>query len=105
MSAQQDNGQKITIRDIARMKASGEKIVCLTAYTTPMAQLMDPHVDVILVGDSLGMALYGLDSTVPVTMEMMIAHGQAVMRGAAGALVVVDMPFGSYQESEAQAFR
>ena len=97
--------RKTTIRDIARMKAEGRKIVCLTAYTAPVARIMDPHVDLILVGDSLGMVVYGLESTVPVTMEMMIAHGRAVMRGAEKALVVVDMPFGSYQESEAQAFR
>ncbi|CAH2605597.1 3-methyl-2-oxobutanoate hydroxymethyltransferase (plasmid) [Rhodovastum atsumiense] len=79
--------------------------VCLTAYTTPMARLLDPHVDLLLVGDSLGMVLYGLESTLPVTLEMMIAHGAAVMRGTQRACVVVDMPFGSYQESPQQAFR
>ena len=65
---------------------------------------MDPHVDFMLVGDSLGMVLYGLDSTVGVTIEMMIAHGQAVMRGSSSACVVVDLPFGSYQQSKEQAF-
>ncbi|MCX8996440.1 3-methyl-2-oxobutanoate hydroxymethyltransferase [Rhizobiaceae bacterium BDR2-2] len=80
-------------------------IVALTAYTTPMTKLLDPHCDLLLVGDSLGMVLYGLETTVGVTLEMMIAHGQAVMRGAATACVVVDMPFGSYQESKEQAFR
>ncbi|PZU20406.1 MAG: 3-methyl-2-oxobutanoate hydroxymethyltransferase [Shinella sp.] len=80
-------------------------IVSLTAYTAPMARLLDPHCDLLLVGDSLGMVLYGLESTVGVTMEMMIAHGQAVMRGASQACVVVDMPFGSYQEAKEQAFR
>jgi len=80
-------------------------IVSLTAYTTPMARLLDPHCDMLLVGDSLGMVLYGLPSTVAVTMEMMIAHGQAVMRGAEHAAVIVDLPFGSYQESREQAFR
>lgn len=79
-------------------------IVSLTAYTTPIARLLDPHVDFMLVGDSLGMVLYGLDSTVGVTVEMMIAHGQAVMRGSQNACVVVDLPFGSYQESKEQAF-
>ncbi|OJF91462.1 3-methyl-2-oxobutanoate hydroxymethyltransferase [Pararhizobium antarcticum] len=79
-------------------------IVSLTAYTTPIARLLDPHVDFMLVGDSLGMVLYGLDSTVGVTLDMMIAHGQAVMRGSEKACVVVDLPFGSYQESKEQAF-
>lgn len=80
-------------------------IVSLTAYTTPIARLLDAHCDMLLVGDSLGMVLYGLPSTVAVTMEMMIAHGQAVMRGAERACVIVDLPFGSYQESKEQAFR
>ena len=79
--------------------------VCLTAYTTPLARLLDPHVDLLLVGDSLGMVLYGFDSTLPVTLDMMIAHGAAVMRGASRACVIVDLPFGSYQESPEQAFR
>ncbi|MFP5078193.1 3-methyl-2-oxobutanoate hydroxymethyltransferase [Rhizobium sp. YIM 134829] len=83
----------------------GRPIVSLTAYTTPIARLLDPHVDLLLVGDSLGMVLYGLDSTVGVTLEMMIAHGQAVGRGAGQACIVVDLPFGSYQESKEQAFR
>lgn len=96
--------RRVSVRDIAKLKASGTKIVCLTAYTAPVASLMDDHVDLILVGDSLGMVIYGLDSTVPVTMEMMIAHGQAVVRASRKPLVVVDMPFGSYQESPAQAF-
>ncbi len=81
-----------------------QKIVALTAYTTPMARLLDAHCDILLVGDSLGMVVYGLDSTLPVTLEMMIAHGAAVVRGAAQAVVVVDMPFGSYQASPKQAF-
>ncbi|CAN7494117.1 3-methyl-2-oxobutanoate hydroxymethyltransferase [Rhizobium sp. LjRoot30] len=84
----------------------GERpIVSLTAYTTPIARLLDPHCDLLLVGDSLGMVLYGLESTVGVTMEMMIAHGQAVMRGVKRSCVIVDLPFGSYQESKEQAFR
>ncbi|SEL54711.1 ketopantoate hydroxymethyltransferase [Xaviernesmea oryzae] len=79
-------------------------IVSLTAYTTPIARLLDPHVDLLLVGDSLGMVLYGMESTLGVTLEMMIAHGQAVMRGSQTACVVVDLPFGSYQASKEQAF-
>ncbi|MEJ0010469.1 MAG: 3-methyl-2-oxobutanoate hydroxymethyltransferase [Alphaproteobacteria bacterium] len=87
-----------------RARKGGEKIVTLTAYTARMAGLLDEHCDILLVGDSLGMVLYGFDSTLPVTLEMMIAHGAAVVRGAQQALVTVDMPFGSYQESPAQAF-
>ncbi|GBR17764.1 3-methyl-2-oxobutanoate hydroxymethyltransferase [Asaia spathodeae] len=82
-----------------------EPIVCLTAYTTPIARLADAACDVVLVGDSVGMVLHGLPSTLGVTMDMMILHGNAVMRGIGKALCVVDMPFGSYEESPAQAFR
>jgi 3-methyl-2-oxobutanoate hydroxymethyltransferase len=96
--------KRVTTRDI-RARKGGEPIVVLTAYTTPMAQLLDPHVDVLLVGDSLGMVLYGMESTLGVTLDMMINHGKAVMRGSSKALVVVDMPFASYQESPEQAFR
>ena len=96
--------RRLAPADIKALK--GERpIVSLTAYTMPVAKLMDEHVDFILVGDSLGMVLYGLDSTVGVTIEMMIAHGQAVMRGSSKACIVVDLPFGSYQESKEQAFR
>lgn len=93
-----------TVVDIVAHK-NGQPVVMLTAYTAPMAKLFDPHVDMLLVGDSLGMVLYGMDTTLPVTLEMMIAHGAAVVRGSQQAMVVVDMPFGSYQESPAQAFR
>ncbi len=96
--------RKVTIRDIAARKG-GEPVVCLTAYTALVAQLLDPHVDLMLVGDSVGMVIHGLPNTVGVTMEMMILHGQAVMRGAPKACVVVDMPFGSYEESKEVAFR
>ena len=88
-----------------RRRKGGQPLVCLTAYTTPMARLLDPVCDLLLVGDSLGMVVHGLPSTVPVTLEMMVAHGAAVVRGATQALVAVDLPFGSYQESPAQAFR
>jgi 3-methyl-2-oxobutanoate hydroxymethyltransferase len=96
--------KRITIPDIRAMK-SGAKIVMLTAYTKPMAQLLDPHCDVLLVGDSLGMVVYGLDSTLNVSLDTMIAHTQAVMRGSKHACVLLDMPFGSYQESKPQAYR
>ncbi|WP_377289728.1 3-methyl-2-oxobutanoate hydroxymethyltransferase [Rhizobium sp. SG2393] len=98
-------GQKRRLAPSAIAALKGERpIVSLTAYTTPIARLLDPHVDFMLVGDSLGMVLYGLDSTVGVTLDMMIAHGQAVMRGSERACVVVDLPFGSYQQSKEQAF-
>jgi 3-methyl-2-oxobutanoate hydroxymethyltransferase len=83
----------------------GTPIVGLTAYTAPIARLLDPHVDFLLVGDSIGMVVYGFDSTLPVTVEMMIAYGAAVMRASSQAMIVVDLPFGSYQESREQAFR
>ena len=92
----------ITVPDLRRMKGTPQ--VWLTAYTTPMAQRLDPHCDVLLVGDSLGMVLYGLPSTLAVTLDMMIGHGAAVVRGARRACVVVDLPFGSYQQSPPQAF-
>ena len=79
-------------------------IVCLTAYTTPVARIVDAHCDVALVGDSVGMVLHGLPSTLGVTMEMMILHGRAVVRGLARAMPVIDMPFGSYEQGPAQAF-
>ena len=90
--------------DDIRASKGGTPIVSLTAYTTPMAQLMDAHCDFVLVGDSVGMVLHGLPSTLGVTMEMMILHGAAVARGLSRAMMVIDMPFGSYEQSPAQAF-
>jgi 3-methyl-2-oxobutanoate hydroxymethyltransferase len=95
---------RVSIPEISQRKGA-TPIVALTAYSTPMARLLDPHVDLLLVGDSVGMVLYGLDDTLPVTLEMMIAHGAAVVRGSKHAAVIVDLPFGSYQESPQQAFR
>lgn len=94
--------QKLPL-DIMAMKGK-EPIVCLTAYTAPIARLADQHSDLLLVGDSVGMVIYGMPTTLGVTMEMMICHGQAVMRTARHALVVIDMPFGSYEQSPQQAF-
>ena len=105
MSAQTNASGRAKRRGIGDFLKGGPPIVGLTAYTTPIARLLDPHVDFLLVGDSLGMVVYGFDSTVPVTLDMMVAHGGAVMRGASRALVVVDLPFGAYQESPQQAFR
>jgi 3-methyl-2-oxobutanoate hydroxymethyltransferase len=102
MSTQQDI-KRLTAPDILARKG-GEPIVCLTSYHAHTAQLVDKYCDVILVGDSLGMVMHGLETTVPVTLDMMILQGHAVMRGSRHALVVVDMPFGSYEASKEQAF-
>jgi len=97
LSAQrQDDNRRISAPDITARKGRAP-IVCLTAYTAPVAEVLDPHCDLLLVGDSVGMVVHGLPNTVGVTMEMMILHGQAVMRGSRRAMVVVDMPFGSYE--------
>ena len=96
--------KRIAVPELQARKG-GDPIVVLTAYTTPVAKLLDQHVDILLVGDSLGMVLYGMDSTLGVTLDMMIAHGAAVMRGSETASVTVDMPFASYQESPEQAYR
>src|SRR6476619_6605071 len=101
-------GKRMTVPSIRARKAGGttqEPLVMLTAYTMRMAQLLDPHCEMLLVGDSLGQVIYGLPSTVPVTLEMMCAHGAAVVRGSWHALVAVDMPFGSYEGSPEQAFQ
>src|SRR5437762_12338805 len=87
-----------------RARKGGEPIVMLTSYHAHTAALVDRHCDVILVGDSLGNVMHGFESTVPVTIEMMILQGRAVMRGSSDELVVVDMPFGSYEASREQAF-
>jgi 3-methyl-2-oxobutanoate hydroxymethyltransferase len=100
-------GKRTTVPSILARKSDGrteQPIVMLTAYTMRMAQLLDPHCDMLLVGDSLGQVIYGLPSTIPVTLEMMCAHGAAVVRGSWHALVGVDMPFGSYEASPEDAF-
>ena len=100
-------GKRMTAPSIRSRKVGGkteQPIVMLTAYTMRMAQLLDPHCDMLLVGDSLAQVIYGLPSTIPVTMEMMCAHGAAVVRGSWHSLVAVDMPFGSYEGSPEQAF-
>jgi len=89
--------------DVAARKGK-TPLVCLTAYTAPVAELLDEHCDLLLVGDSVGMVMHGLPNTVGVTLEMMILHGQAVMRGSKKAMVVIDMPFGSYEGGKEQAY-
>ncbi len=95
--------KRLTVPRI-RQRKGAEPLVMLTAYTVRMAQLLDPHCDMLLVGDSLGQVIYGLPHTVAVTMELMAAHGAAVVRGSYHAAVIVDMPFGSYEASPEQAF-
>ena len=99
--------KRLTVPKVMQRKKDGvteEPLVMLTAYTARMAQLLDPHCDILLVGDSLGQVIYGLPSTLPVTLDMMAAHGAAVVRGSYHSLVVIDMPFGSYEASPQQAF-
>ena len=104
MSAHREEAvRRIAAPDITARKGKAP-VVCLTAYTTPIAQILDEACDLLLVGDSVGMVLHGLPNTVGVTLEMMILHGQAVMRGSRRAMVVVDMPFGSYEGSPEQAY-
>jgi 3-methyl-2-oxobutanoate hydroxymethyltransferase len=95
--------KRLTIPAIRKAKG-GTPLVMLTAYTVRTAQLLDPHCDILLVGDSLGQVVYGLPSTVPVTLEMMAAHGAAVVRGSYHSVVAIDMPFGSYEASPEKAF-
>jgi 3-methyl-2-oxobutanoate hydroxymethyltransferase len=102
-SQRQETVRRLAAPDIAARKG-GEPIVCLTAYTAPMAEILDVHCDLMLVGDSVGMVVHGLPNTVGVTLEMMILHGQAVMRTAKRAMVVIDMPFGSYEGAPEEAY-
>jgi len=96
--------KRVTVPSIAARKGSREKIVCLTAYTSIMAALFDPHCDILLVGDSVGMVLHGMSSTLGVSLDLMISHAQAVLRGSSRALITVDLPFGSFEESPEKAF-
>jgi 3-methyl-2-oxobutanoate hydroxymethyltransferase len=102
-SHRQAQVRRLAAPDIAARKGQ-TPIVCLTAYTAPIAEILDEHCDILLVGDSVGMVLHGLPNTVGVTLEMMILHGQAVMRGSKKAMVVVDMPFGSYEAAPEAAY-
>ena len=102
MSAQA-RPKRLSVTQIQQRKG-GEKLVCLTAYTASVARHLDPEVDLLLVGDSLAMTVYGFESTLPATLDLMVAHGAAVVRATAQALVTVDLPFGSYQESPEAAF-
>jgi len=96
--------RRVSVTQIQARKG-GDKLVCLTAYTASVARHLDPEVDLLLVGDSLAMTVYGFDSTLPISLDVMIAHGAAVVRATEHALITVDLPFGSYQESPEQAFR
>lgn len=103
MSTEPISAKRFTIPSLMNLKGQ-RPMVALTAYSAPMAEILDPHVDILLVGDSLGMVLYGEDSTLGVSVGDMIRHGRAVVRASARACVIVDMPFGSYQSSPPQAF-
>src|SRR5204862_3067190 len=100
----QSRPKRLSVTQIQGRK-DAEKLVCLTAYTASVARLLDHEVDLLLVGDSLAMTVYGFDSTLPIGLDTMIAHGAAVARSTEHALVVVDLPFGTYQASPADAFR
>src|SRR5437868_13709911 len=102
-SHRQEKVRRLAAPDIGGRKGQ-TPIVCLTAYTAPVAEILDEHCDVLLVGDSLGMVVHGMPNTVGVTLEMMILHGQAVMRGSKKAMVVIDMPFGSYEGAPEVAY-
>ncbi|QDH73452.1 3-methyl-2-oxobutanoate hydroxymethyltransferase [Brevundimonas sp. M20] len=102
-SQKQETVRRLAAPDI-RARKGGEPLVCLTAYDAPTAEILDAHCDLLLVGDSVGMAVHGLPNTVGVTLEMMILHGQAVMRGSKRAMVVIDMPFGSYEGAKEVAY-
>jgi 3-methyl-2-oxobutanoate hydroxymethyltransferase len=95
--------QRLTVSKI-RARKGGEPVVCLTAYTAPIAHLLDSVVDLILVGDSAAMVVHGHETTIPITLDLMIAHAQAVMRASTRSLVVLDLPFGSYEQGPEQAF-
>ncbi|MEA2791442.1 MAG: 3-methyl-2-oxobutanoate hydroxymethyltransferase [Acetobacteraceae bacterium] len=101
--SKQVHSTRVTVPDIRAQKGR-EKIVCLTAYTAPVAALLDPHVDVLLVGDSLGLVVHGLPTPTAVTLDMMILHGQAVVRASTHALIVIDLPFGTFEGSPEQAY-
>jgi 3-methyl-2-oxobutanoate hydroxymethyltransferase len=102
-SQKQETVRRLAAPDI-RARKGGEPLVCLTAYDAPTAEILDPHCDLLLVGDSVGMVVHGLPNTVGVTLDMMILHGQAVMRGSKRAMVVIDMPFGSYEGGKEVAY-
>src|ERR1041385_8279682 len=97
------HAKRVTVPEI-RAHKNAKPVVCLTCYHAHTARLLDQHVDLMLVGDSLGMVMHGLENTLGVTLDMMITHGKAVMRGSNRALVVVDMPLGTYEESTSIAF-
>lgn len=104
MSTMDHKAKRMTVPDI-RARKGKDPIVSLTAYTVLTARWLDPYTDLLLVGDSLGMVIYGMENTLGVTLDMMIAHAKAVMRGSTRSCVIVDMPFGTFEESPAMAFR
>jgi len=103
MASDQGKSARISVSDIKARKG-GTPLVCLTAYSKPMAQWLDPYVDLLLVGDSLAMVIYGMETTRGVTLDAMINHGTAVMRGSERACIIVDLPHGTYEDSPEQAY-
>ena len=96
---------RISLDTIKNAKGNNQPLVCLTAYTAPMASIMDAHCDLLLVGDSMGMALYGMDNTLGVTLDMMINHTKAVMRGSEKAFIMADMPYNTFEDNAEQALK
>jgi len=97
--------KRFTIDDVKNCKKSGAPLVCLTSYTTPITKIIDKHCDIILVGDSLGMVIYGMENTLGVTLDMMINHGKAVIRAKPSSFVIIDMPYGTYEDNPDQAYK
>lgn len=103
MSNTEQQTQRLSVNDIKGFKNTRAPMVCLTAYTAPMAAILDEHCDLLLVGDSMGMVVYGMENTLDVTLDMIIAHTKAVMRGSKRAFIVADMPYGTYEDNATQA--
>lgn len=101
--SQKNNLKRFSLEEIRSRKNTDRPLVCLTSYTTPMTKILDPHCDILLVGDSLGMVVYGMENTLDVSLDMMINHGKAVMRASPTAFVIVDLPYGTYENSPEQA--
>lgn len=95
----------MTVKRFNARKGTKSPLVCLTAYSAPMAEILDPHVDMLLVGDSASTVVHGHKTTIPITLDQMISHGQSVVSATESALVIIDMPFGSYEQSPAAAFK
>jgi len=101
---QKNHQKRFSFEDIQERKNADTPLVCLTSYTAPMTKILDPHCDILLVGDSLGMVVYGMENTLGVTLDMMINHGKAVVNASKNAFILIDMPYGTYEEGPEQAY-